>query len=401
MKPDEFKPKFPMQHIYADAGSIGGEDACGGMKTVIVFREKPGDIRGFYAVSTVKEAAECFRSFLEEHLQEVHVVDRRAIEKGLLKIKPDGEKGAFGKEFRKVASEFGYQVDPSLPGCPEENLAKWGINEVKRKTLTLLEANSLPKKFFPLAMRYVSQMSNMMPSRSHEKNMSPYTYVTGKVPHIKELIPFCTIGWKPKLKQERSALRWRGTPIVFLAWDSLYRRKGKIVLSLNSLIVQRAKMQQKHFVFGKAWKDFVAEEKIKRTLKDAIQKTITETEMQTGMNFEKHLKHVNLPDDAEEAPTVPLTELELKEREKKITSTDLSKIKVGMEVQVFFHTKSVGDAASWYNGFMTEMTGHIAKVFYKEDGTYSEHNGVLGEITGERTIGSLSTIPRRENRLER
>ena len=50
------------------------------------------------------------------------MVDRRAIEKGLLKIKPDGagEKGAFGKEFKKVANEFGYQMDPSLPGCPEK-----------------------------------------------------------------------------------------------------------------------------------------------------------------------------------------------------------------------------------------------------------------------------------------
>ena len=56
-------------------------------------------------------------------------------------------------------------------------------NEVKRKTLTLLEAKCLPKKFFPLAMKYVSQSSNMMPSRSHERNISPYTYVTGKVPH--------------------------------------------------------------------------------------------------------------------------------------------------------------------------------------------------------------------------
>jgi hypothetical protein len=84
--------------------------------------------------------------------------------------------------------------------------------------------------------------------------------VTGKIPHIKEFIPFCTLGWKPKLKQDRSALRWRGTPVVFLAWDSLYRRKGKIVLSLNSLKVQRAKMQQKHFVFGKSWLDFVEEE---------------------------------------------------------------------------------------------------------------------------------------------
>ena len=73
---------------------------------------------------------------------------RRAIELGLLKITPDGEKGAFRKEFAKVANEFGYKVDPSLPGCPDENLAEWSVIEVKRKTLTLLEAKCLPKNFF-------------------------------------------------------------------------------------------------------------------------------------------------------------------------------------------------------------------------------------------------------------
>ena len=77
--------------------------------------------------------------------------------------------------------------------------------------------------------------------------------------------------------------------MVFLAWDSLYRRKGKIVLSLNSLRVQRAKMQQKHFVFGKSWLDFVEEEKIKRLHKEASQKSVTATELDTGMSFEKHL----------------------------------------------------------------------------------------------------------------
>ena len=75
----------------------------------------------------------------------------------------------------------------------------------------------MPKNFFPLALKYVSQSSNMMPSRSHERNISSYTFVTGKIPHTKEFIPFCTLGWKPKLKQDRSALRWRGTPVVFLA----------------------------------------------------------------------------------------------------------------------------------------------------------------------------------------
>ena len=172
------RPEKPMQHIYADAGTIADVDACGGMKAILVFREKPGDLRGFYAVEKVSEAPACLRLFLEEHLTEV--VDRRAIEKGLSKIKPDGEKGAFGKDFAKVANEFGYKVDPSPLGCPDENQAEWSVNEVKRKALTLLEAKCLPKKFFPLALTYVSQSSNMMPSRSHERNISPYTYVTGK-----------------------------------------------------------------------------------------------------------------------------------------------------------------------------------------------------------------------------
>ena len=180
----------------------------------------------------------CLRSFLEEHLTEV--VDRRAIGLGLLKIKPDGEKGAFGKEFAKVANEFGYKIDPSLPGCPDENPAERSANEVKRKALTLLEAKCLPKNFFPLALKYVSQSSNTMPSKSHERNIPPYTFVTGKIPHMKESILFCTLEWKPKLKQDKSALGWRRISVVFLDWDSLCRRKDTIVLSLNSLRVQRA-----------------------------------------------------------------------------------------------------------------------------------------------------------------
>ena len=80
------------------------------MKIIILFREKPGDLRGFCAVEKVSKSPACLRSFLEEHLTEVF--DRGAIKKGLLKIKPDGEKGAFGKEFASVANEFGYKIGP-------------------------------------------------------------------------------------------------------------------------------------------------------------------------------------------------------------------------------------------------------------------------------------------------
>ena len=139
-------------------------------------------------------------------------------------------------------------------------------------------------------------------------------------------------------------------------------------------------MQQKHFVFGKSWLDFVEEEKIKRLHKKATQKSVTETEMKTGMSFEKHLKHLDIPADAEEAPMVPMTDAERNERESELTSTDLSKIKVDKEVQVYFHAKSVGEATGWYNGIVTKIEGTMAKVFYNEDGTFSEQDAELGEI---------------------
>ena len=40
----------------------------------------------------------------------------------------------------------------------------------------------------------------------------------------------------------------------------------------------------------------------------------------------------------------------------------------------------MGDAAGWYNGIMTKIEDQMAKVFYKEDGTFSEHDVGLGGI---------------------
>ena len=90
-------------------------------------------------------------------------------------------------------------------------------------------------------------------------------------------------------------------------------------------------MQQKHFVFGKSWLHFVEEEKVKRLHKEAIQKSVTTTELETGMSL-------GITTDAEEAPMVPLTDVERSERERELTSTDMSKINVDKEVQVYFHT---------------------------------------------------------------
>ena len=75
-------------------------------------------------------------------------------------------------------------------------------------------------------------------------------------------------------------------------------------------------MQQEHFVFGKSWLNFVEEEKIKHLHKEAIQKSVIATELDTGMSFEKHLKHLVIPNDAGEAPMVPLTDPERNRRER-------------------------------------------------------------------------------------
>ena len=138
-----------------------------------------------------KDVAAEFKRFLDDHIP--HVKDRRAFEQKLTKVKPDGEKGAFGEEFEKVAGDFGYIMDPSLPRQPWENTAETAVNEAKRKALTLIEANALPTKYFTLALRYISQMANLMPCTGHDNYQSAYQYVTGETPHIDELIPLPTL----------------------------------------------------------------------------------------------------------------------------------------------------------------------------------------------------------------
>ena len=74
-------------------------------------------------VKTLKDAATEFKRFLEDHIP--HVKDRRAFEQKLTKVKPDGEKGAFGEEFEKVADDFGYIMDPSLPRIAKTTMGKY------------------------------------------------------------------------------------------------------------------------------------------------------------------------------------------------------------------------------------------------------------------------------------
>ena len=159
--PEEFKAKYPMQHLYADIGMISDEEACGGLRNIVCFREYKGKLRGYYPVDTLADVPKMLNLFLREHFHQV--TDIRAMEKGLLIIKPDGDLGAFGKEFERVAQSFGYKVDPSLPETPSMNQSEWSVNEVKRRATALIEHNCLPKQYFPLVLHYISQMACLSP----------------------------------------------------------------------------------------------------------------------------------------------------------------------------------------------------------------------------------------------
>jgi site-specific DNA-cytosine methylase len=67
--PEEFKAQFPMQHIYADIGTINAGDACGGLVDIVCFREFPGKIRGYYPVETPADVPKMLNLFLKEHFQ--------------------------------------------------------------------------------------------------------------------------------------------------------------------------------------------------------------------------------------------------------------------------------------------------------------------------------------------
>ena len=86
-----------MQHVYCDVFEVNKSDAIDGARYSAAFIELPGRIKGFAVAKTLKDVATEFKRFLEDHIP--NVKDRRAFEQRLTKVKPDGEKGAFGKEF--------------------------------------------------------------------------------------------------------------------------------------------------------------------------------------------------------------------------------------------------------------------------------------------------------------
>ena len=373
-KPEEFKPLHPMQHIYADVAVITESEALDGMRYIVCFREAPGQLRGYYAMRSLKDAAEKLELFLEEHIPNVQ--DRGALEKKLMVVKPDGDKGAFGKAFKESAAKFGYIVKPSLPNQPDENQAEWAVNEVKRRATCLLEANCLPKTCFPLVLRYISQIACFSPSASHDGYMSPYEYVTGgRKVSLEELIPLGTFGWKPKPKKQRTALGWRGTPVMFLAWDSIYKRSGKRVLSLDSLVEQSAKMKPRNFILGCSWKDFIEEESQRDKHRRSIEDSINRIEQTPGVDFLKSMEHL----DDKGPPKIKNGShdagLKGKDAKKLLVpgtceQSKATKYSHGDSVMVFCTN---GEATGWYSGVVDTAQPDEIQVYFAEDDTYTVH----------------------------
>ena len=373
-KPEEFKPMHPMQHVYADVAVITESEALDGMKYIVCFREAPGQLRGYYAMRSLREAAEKLELFLEEHVPNVQ--DRGAFEKGLLIVKPDGDKGAFGKAFKESAAKFGYIVKPSLPNQPDENQAEWAVNEVKRRATCLLEANCLPKTCFPLVLRYISQIACFSPSASHDGYMSPYEYVTGgRKVSLEELIPLGTFGWKAKPKKQRTALGWRGTPVMFLAWDSIYKRSGKRVLSLDSLVEQSAKMKPRNFILGCSWKDFVEEEAQRDKHRRGIEESINRIEQTQGVDFLKSMEHLDdkKPPEIKDGPNGAGLEGRVAKKllaSGKDENGKAVKYNHGDSVMVFCTN---GEATGWYSGVVDTSQLDEVQVYFAEDDTYTVH----------------------------
>ena len=283
----------------------------------------------------------------------------------------------FGAEFANVEKDFGYQVSPSLPRTPDENQAEWAVNEVKRKATTLIEERCPPKTCFQLVLRYISQLACFNLSQSHKDFMSPYEFVTdGRKISLKELIPFCTFGWKPKAKEERTALSWRAKSVVFLGWDSIYKRSGVWVMLLDSLVIQKAKMKQKNFRFGFYWKDFVDEETWKDTHRRAIENSISRIEQTQQLDFKETMR--NLDKDVDTIPVVRIKPI----LKKKVTkqSDDSQKYKHGQHAKVFCLE---GEDTGWYSGVIDTVSKDKVKVYFAADDTFTEHEINDKKLTSE------------------
>ena len=197
--------------------------------------------------------------------------------------------------------------------------------------------------------------------------MSPYEYVTdGRKISLKELIPFGTFGWKPKTKEERTSLGWRAKPVIFLGWDSIYKRGGVQVMSVETLIVQKAKMKNRNFIFGYYWKDFIDEETIRDRHRRAIESSISRIEQTHKIDFKEGLRYLD-----ENADVIPTVKSKPNIRKKPVKQKDVPhKYKHGQHVKTYCLE---GEDTGWYSGVIDTTDSGTVQVYYADENTYTEH----------------------------
>ena len=72
-------------------------------------------------------------------------------------------------------------------------------------------------------------------------------------------------------------------------------------MSVETLIVQKAKMKNRNFIFGYYWKDFIDDETVRDRHRRAIESSISKIEQTQQIDFKEGLR--NLDKNADVIPT--------------------------------------------------------------------------------------------------
>ena len=154
-------------------------------------------------------------------------------------------------------------------------------------------------------------------------------------------------------------------------------------MSLDSLVIQKAKMKQKNFRFGFYWKDFVDEETQKDKPRRATGNSINRIEPTQQLDFKETMR--DLDKDVDTIPAVRTKPILKKKVIKQ--SDDSQKYKHGQHVKVFcLEDEDTG----WYSGAIDTVSKDKVQVYFAEDDTSTEHGIYRQEIDIRRWINQVS-----------
>ena len=147
-------------------------------------------------------------------------------------------------------------------------------------------------------------------------------------------------------------------------------------MSLDSLVIQKAKMKQKNFRFGFYWKDFVDEETQKDKHRRAIENSTSKIEQTQQLDFKETMR--NLDKDVDTIPAVRIKPIVKKKVTKQ--SDGSLKYKQGQHVNVFCLE---GEDTGWYSGAIDTVSKSKVQGKFAEDDTFTEHEINDKNLTSE------------------